>query len=141
MTTPLCEAFITTGLWPHRTEQRVPRTIFDNDKTRHFYDQTAWFSDPDGKPLLQEITYTQRAGSFDVIPHIMTGLTRTEISWPICDHYPFWTLFRLRESWTVGIPWLQEQPVLIGFQGSMVLQVFRRNHDFYALPAQVPQRS
>jgi hypothetical protein len=58
-----------------RTE-RYTRTIFDDDKNRHFYDQIAWFSEPDGTPLLDGLTYTQRAGSFDFIPHIMTGLTR-----------------------------------------------------------------
>jgi hypothetical protein len=40
------------------------------------------------------MTYTHRAGSFDFIPHIMQGLTRTEISWRISDHYPLWVEFR-----------------------------------------------
>lgn len=35
----------------------------------------------------------------------------------------------------------QEQLVLVGFRGSLVLQVFRRNHWFYAGLAQVPHRS
>ena len=41
----------------------VPRTIFDDDKTRHFYDQIAWFSTPDGTSRL---TYTQ--------PRLILGL-------------------------------------------------------------------
>jgi endonuclease/exonuclease/phosphatase family metal-dependent hydrolase len=95
---PLYEAFVATGLWPPTELNDVPRTIFDDDKTRHFYDQIAWFSEPDGTPLLDGLTYTQRAGSFDFIPHIMTSLTLNEISWRISDHYPLWTEFRLGGS-------------------------------------------
>lgn len=72
-----------------------PGPSCDYGKTRHFYDQIAWSSDPDGMPLLQDISHTQQAGSFDFLPHIMTGLTRTEISLRISDHYPLWTEFRL----------------------------------------------
>jgi hypothetical protein len=32
-------------------------------------------------------TYGQRAGTFDFIPHV-PGLTRSEVSWWISDHYP-----------------------------------------------------
>jgi endonuclease/exonuclease/phosphatase family metal-dependent hydrolase len=95
---PLYEAFINTGLWPPTELNKVPRTIFDDDNTRHFYDQIAWFTNPDGTSLLQDMTYTQQAGSFDFIPHIMTALTRTEISWRISDHYPLWAEFQLPEG-------------------------------------------
>jgi hypothetical protein len=95
---PLYEAFINTGLWPPTELNNVPRTIFDDDKTRHFYDQIAWFTNPDGTSLLQDMTYSQKAGSFDVIPNFMTGLTRTEISWRISDHYPLWTEFQLPQG-------------------------------------------
>ncbi|MEC5182458.1 endonuclease/exonuclease/phosphatase family protein [Arthrobacter sp. CG_A4] len=95
---PLYEAFITTGLWPPTELNNVPRTIFDDDNTQHFYDQIAWFSEPDGTSLLQDMTYSQKAGSFDFIPHIMTGLTRNEISWRISDHYPLWSEFRLSSN-------------------------------------------
>ncbi|MCU1521326.1 MAG: hypothetical protein JWN19_1711 [Arthrobacter sp.] len=95
---PLYEAFVATGLWPPAELNDVPRTIFDDDKNRPFYDQVAWFSEPDGTPLLDGLTYTQRAGCFDFIPHIMTGLTRNEISWRISDHYPLWSEFRLGGS-------------------------------------------
>ena len=54
---PLYEAFISTGLWPPAELNAVPRTIFDDDKTKHFYDQPAWFSKPDGTPLLRGLTY------------------------------------------------------------------------------------
>ncbi|MET3206737.1 UNVERIFIED_ORG: hypothetical protein ABID57_003335 [Arthrobacter sp. UYEF1] len=50
---PLYKAFISTGLWPPAELNTVPRTIFDDDKTRHFYDQLAWFSTPDGTSLLK----------------------------------------------------------------------------------------
>lgn len=43
---PLFDAFVSTGLWPPTELNHVPRTIFDNDKQHHFYDQIAWFSDP-----------------------------------------------------------------------------------------------
>nr|WP_104140636.1 endonuclease/exonuclease/phosphatase family protein [Arthrobacter sp. ZGTC131] len=65
---PLYAAFIATGLWPPTELDKVPRTIFDDDNDRHFYDQIAWFSEPDGTPLLRGLTYGQRAGSFDFIP-------------------------------------------------------------------------
>ena len=41
---PFYEAFISTGLWPPTELNAVPRTIFDDDNTRHFYDQLAWVS-------------------------------------------------------------------------------------------------
>ncbi|XAS69918.1 endonuclease/exonuclease/phosphatase family protein (plasmid) [Micrococcaceae bacterium Sec5.7] len=92
---PLYEAFIATGLWPPTELDKVPRTIFDNDNTRHFYDQIAWFSKADGTSLLQGLTYGQRAGSFDFIPHVFRDLTRSEVSWRISDHYPLWCEFLL----------------------------------------------
>jgi exonuclease III len=95
---PLYEAFVDTGLWPPAELNDVPRTIFDDDRDRHFYDQIAWFSEPDGTPLLEDIKYNARAGSFDFLPHIMTGLTRNEVSWRISDHYPLWTEFRITRT-------------------------------------------
>jgi exonuclease III len=92
---PLYEAFIATGLWPPTQLDTVPRTIFDNDKTQHFYDQIAWFSEPDGTSLLQGLTYGNRAGSFDFIPHIYRDRSPTEVSWRISDHYPLWCEFLL----------------------------------------------
>jgi exonuclease III len=92
---PLYEAFIATGLWPPAELNAVPRTVFDNEKTRHFYDQIAWFTDADGDSTLQSMTYTQHAGSFDFIPHLYPAMTRTEVSWRISDHYPLWVEFQL----------------------------------------------
>ena len=92
---PLYEAFVATGLWPPTELNAVPRTIFDDDRTRHFYDQIAWFSDPDGTSLLKGLAYGQGAGSFDFIPHIFRDKTRTEVSWRISDHYPLWCEFLL----------------------------------------------
>ncbi|HSN37946.1 MAG TPA: hypothetical protein VLT34_16490 [Arthrobacter sp.] len=92
---PLYEAFVSTGLWPPAELNTVPRTIFDDDKTRHFYDQLAWFSKPDGTSLLRGLAYGQQAGSSDFIPHVHRGLTRNEVSWRISDHYPPWCEFLL----------------------------------------------
>ncbi|WP_216698934.1 hypothetical protein [Arthrobacter sp. Br18] len=93
---PLYEAFVSTGLWPPAELQDVPRTIFDHDKTRHFYDQIAWFSEPDGTTMLKTLTYTGHAGHVDFLPHIYTELTKQKISWRISDHYPLWTEFTTR---------------------------------------------
>jgi endonuclease/exonuclease/phosphatase family metal-dependent hydrolase len=92
---PLYEAFISTGLWPPAELQSIPRTIFDDDRTRHFYDQIAWFLDEEVRPLLRSMDYTHRAGYFDFIPHMSQGLTRSEVSWRISDHYPLWVEFGL----------------------------------------------
>jgi hypothetical protein len=92
---PLYETFVATGLWPPAELNNVPRTIFDDDKSQHFYDQIAWFSEPDGAPLLDGIAYSPAGGLLRRYPHIMTGLTRNEISWRISDHYPLWAEFRL----------------------------------------------
>ena len=95
---PLFDAFVSTGLWPPAELNDIPRTIFDNNKTKHFYDQIAWFTDVDKDPpvdLLTEMAYTQRAGSIDFIPHVFAGLKRRDVSWRISDHYPLWAEFRL----------------------------------------------
>ncbi|MFI7482492.1 endonuclease/exonuclease/phosphatase family protein [Kocuria sp. M1R5S2] len=91
---PLYQAFVSEGLWPPTELNTVPRTIFDDDEARHFYDQIAWFSEPDGTSQLQSMTYTGRAGSFDFVPHVMSGLTRNELSWRLSDHYPLWVEFQ-----------------------------------------------
>jgi len=59
---PLYEAFIATGLWPPTELNEVPRTIFDDDKDRHLYDQIAWFSDPTALPYSRTLS-TSAAGS------------------------------------------------------------------------------
>ncbi len=84
---PLYEAFLSTGLWPPEELNDIPRTIFDNDQSKHFYDQIAWFSTPAGTQLLESLTYTKRAGSFDFVPHCYPSLTKTEMSPRISDHF------------------------------------------------------
>jgi len=92
---PLYEAFVSTGLYPPAELDKIPRTIFDNDKTQHFYDQIAWFSTPTGDSMLDGLTYALKAGTFDFIPHVLPGMTKLEISWRISDHYPLWVEFEL----------------------------------------------
>jgi endonuclease/exonuclease/phosphatase family metal-dependent hydrolase len=92
---PLYQAFASTGLFPPAELNHVPRTIFDNDRTRHFYDQIAWFSQPDGTSLLRSLTHTDHGGSFDFVPHAFTGLSRTQLSWRISDHFPLWVEFTI----------------------------------------------
>jgi hypothetical protein len=88
MGVPLYEAFISTGLWPQAEVNTVPRTIFDDDKTRRLYDQLAWFSKADGTSLRKGLTCGQRAETFDFIRHVFRGLSRSGVSWRISDHYP-----------------------------------------------------
>jgi hypothetical protein len=98
---PLYEAFVSTGLWPPAVLNDVPRTIFDNDRTRHFYDQIAWFGDTTdrgGQGLLDGLTFTGQGGTFDFLPHVFAGLTKNEVSWRISDHYPLWVEFAVTTS-------------------------------------------
>ena len=93
---PLFTAFVSAGLWPPAELADVPRTLFGDDRTRHFYDQIAWFSNPekaDAPDLLDGLTYTHHGGGFDFVPHALRSLTRTEVSWRISDHYPLWVEF------------------------------------------------
>lgn len=92
---PLFEAFVATGLWPPTELNDVPRTVFDDDRTRHFYDQIAWFSSARGEPLLKGLEYTHRGGAFDFVPHVFDGLTLNQMTWRMSDHYPLWVEFRL----------------------------------------------
>lgn len=93
---PLFDAFASTGLWPPTELNHVPRTIFDDDKSHHFYDQIAWFSDPtepDLPSMLDAMHYTRRGGGFDFLPHALRDLTKSQVSWRISDHYPLWVEF------------------------------------------------
>jgi len=93
----LYEAFTSTGLCPPDQLTDVPRTIFDDEHDRHFYDQIAWFREPSGTPRLT-LRYTGRAGAFDFVPRLQAGATRQELSWQISDHYPLWAEFDLRSG-------------------------------------------
>ena len=93
---PLFDAFLSTGLWPPAELDHVPRTVFDNDKEHHFYDQIAWFSDvssPGAPSLLQGLTYAGHGGSFDFVPWVFQDLDRQQVSWRMSDHYPLWVEF------------------------------------------------
>jgi hypothetical protein len=95
---PLYQAFISTGLWPPTELNGIPRTIFDNDKTAHFYDQVAWFMNAEAEhphSLLTGLTYDGHAGSFDFVPDVFAGLTKIDVSWRISDHYPLWVEFEV----------------------------------------------
>lgn len=96
---PLHQAFISTGLRAPSLLDAVPRTIFDNDRVRHFYDQIAWFSDPDKKGELHDLfnglSFNKHAGFVQFLPHVFAGLTKEAVSWRISDHYPLWVEFSL----------------------------------------------
>lgn len=95
---PLYQAFVATGLWPPEELNEVPRTLFDDARERHFYDQIAWFCDPTDRrlpALLQGLSYTRRGGGFDFVPHVLGDLSRVELSWRLSDHYPLWVEFRV----------------------------------------------
>jgi endonuclease/exonuclease/phosphatase family metal-dependent hydrolase len=92
---PLFQAFVSTGLWAPAEFNDLPRTIFDDEKNKHFYDQIAWFQTPTGTPLLESLTYTRRAGSFNFVPLCYPDLTLNETSWRISDHFPLWAEFRI----------------------------------------------
>jgi endonuclease/exonuclease/phosphatase family metal-dependent hydrolase len=89
----LYQAFTSTGLEPPPGIADVPRTIFDNPKKRHHYDQIAWFNDPTKGPLL---TLTCSAASFfDFVPELRSDQTLITLSWHISDHYPLFVEFAL----------------------------------------------
>ncbi|MFG1626095.1 endonuclease/exonuclease/phosphatase family protein [Kribbella sp. NPDC049227] len=95
---PRFSAFVWNGLWPPSELDVIRRTIFDDDRDRHFYDQIAWFSDPTepGAPsLLNGLTYSHRGGNFDFVPHVLNGISRQQMGWRISDHYPLWVEFKI----------------------------------------------
>ena len=94
---PLFQALVSAGLFPPTELNAVPRTIFDDDKSRHSYDQIAWFSKLNSaniEDLLQGLRYDGKAGSINFIPHVFQGLTLNQVSWRMSDHYPLWIEFR-----------------------------------------------
>jgi endonuclease/exonuclease/phosphatase (EEP) superfamily protein YafD len=90
----LYEAFTSTGLRPPEQLNQVPRTIFDED-AGHFYNQIAWFTGAGGVPQLS-MSFTGRGGGVDFVPHAAPGMSKTELSWRLSDHYPLWVEFALR---------------------------------------------
>lgn len=94
----LYDAFTSKGIHIPRELHDVPRTIFadpnhpDLDK---FYDQIAWFNDDTQAPALS-LTYKD-GGYFDFTQVCLTslGLTKTQLSWRMSDHFPLWVEFSL----------------------------------------------
>jgi hypothetical protein len=69
----------------------VPRTILQNGANTHLYDQIAWFTTPQGQlPAELPDLHRTHAGGFGFLPDTYPGMTRTEVSWRISDHYPLW---------------------------------------------------
>ncbi|MFL6062232.1 MAG: endonuclease/exonuclease/phosphatase family protein [Marmoricola sp.] len=99
--TPLYQAFVSTGLFPPGQISNLPRTIFDSTDHPHHYDQIAWFSDvaADGTMhnLLHGLDFSGHAGSFDFVPHVFPGLSKTSVSWRISDHFPLWVEMTLTQ--------------------------------------------
>jgi hypothetical protein len=91
----LWEALTSTGLKAPEALNEVPRTIFDEPAAPHFYDQIAWFEENGTRSVLTLDLLS--AGSFDFVPLLQGGLSKTALSWKLSDHYPLWVEFSLRE--------------------------------------------
>lgn len=94
---PNWQAFTSTGLRPPAELDGLTRTIFDDpgqpNRAKRF-DQIAWFFEGEDSKL--ELDYSGRAGRFDFVPVVLTGMTKTEQSWRLSDHYPLWAEFRIK---------------------------------------------
>ncbi len=94
---PLYDAFTSTGLVPAPPHVDLPRTIFSDDEPGpkdKYYDQIAWFTDAERALINMGL----RGGStFDFRPHCYTelGLTRSQLSFRLSDHFPLWIEFEL----------------------------------------------
>lgn len=91
---PAYQAFTSTGLRTPPALDEAPRTIFAEDKG-HFYDQIAWFGAGGDSPALT-LAFNDNAGFFDFTETAPTGLSKTELSWRLSDHYPLWAEFSVR---------------------------------------------
>ena len=97
---PAYQAFTSTGLTPPADLNHVPRTIFSDPEQPNlnkFYDQIAWFTGANGTPMLS-LEYIN-GGGFDFLPHVLRtrGLSKSQLSYMISDHYPLWTQFSIRD--------------------------------------------
>lgn len=90
---PNYEAFVSEGLSPPAELQDLPRTLPTKSKKPKFYDQIAWFTE-EGRAKLT-LDYSGRAGFVEWDKHVLPGMTRTELSFRISDHYPLWAEFLL----------------------------------------------
>jgi endonuclease/exonuclease/phosphatase family metal-dependent hydrolase len=93
---PLYDALTETGLTTPEALNDVPRTIFDSSEKQHFYDQIAWFAENGNRSVLS-LDFLS-AGSFDFVPLLEGGLSKTQLSWKISDHYPLWVEFSVRSA-------------------------------------------
>ena len=94
---PNWQAFTSTGLRPpaELTGSRARSSTTPRGRPGQvLLRPIAWFFE-NGESKL-ELGYTGRAGRFDFVPVVLTGLTRTEQSWRMSDHYPLWAEFRIR---------------------------------------------
>ena len=91
---PLYDALTETGLTTPEVLNDVPRTIFDSPGKQHFYDQIAWFAENGNRSVLS-LDFLS-AGGFDFVTLLQGGLTKTQLSWKISDHYPLWVEFSVR---------------------------------------------
>jgi hypothetical protein len=67
----LAVPFMNPAVMPDKGAMAVAVVVFPT--CRVGYHQIAWFTKSDGTSLLQGLTYWQRAGSFDFIPHVLRG--------------------------------------------------------------------
>ncbi len=92
----LWQAFTSTGLTVPEQIDR-PRMVAGKP-LEHYYDQIAWFTADDAgtQPLLS-LDYADEAGMFDWSETVLadSGLTNSQKSYRISDHYPLWVEFRL----------------------------------------------
>jgi hypothetical protein len=77
---------------PAPGHEGAPRTLPTKSEKPKFYDQIAWFTD-NGEAKLT--LGTGRAGYIEWNQLVLPGLTRTQLSFRISDHYPLWTEFLL----------------------------------------------
>ena len=106
------DAFTSTGLAAPEDLNAVPRSIFHDPKrsdTHKFYDQIAWFWGGDEVPKSKKAKKSkappklslkyQQGGYFDFTTVALRslGLTKSQLSWRLSDHYPLWVEFSVRD--------------------------------------------
>ena len=91
---PLFDAFTSTGIQPAPQLNDVPRTIFGDPGRPNFYDQIAWFADKARGPVLT--LEPPRPAASTSSRSSRAGMSKTELSWQISDHYPLWVEFSVR---------------------------------------------
>jgi hypothetical protein len=92
---PNYEALTSTGLQPPAELKSHPRTIFDTEDDKHFYDQIAWFTAKGNAQLTLRYDGAGHAGCFEWTKHLLEEMDTVEKSWHISDHYPLWVEFSL----------------------------------------------